>query len=338
MSTPMSQTIMQFGRVPRNDFAPSCNPGDWQPIDITFPQPFPSGIHISVIATANDFLVGDLTRNEPVVGVVEDLTPVGCRLWGRYPLECASSAAGFNWLAVAETPGSERPPSVAVRLGLEPPAYFFNRCNSSDNAWSVSIGPRRQIGDPDQPPIVLATVTNLNIWAQVMQTHKSGEPSRATVFQHLEPAAVVVAVQTPSPGGFVLKGQNAGSWPSAAACFHAAFAPTRQTQPELFIETGRVGAKRFENADQAGDWQFWQVAFQDPFLTPPTVLVTANGLMEDGTPVPDHGGGVARAVAAVGVAHNVTTHGFTLLARNSDCGDGFAGFSWAAFGCERFCA
>ena len=37
MSTPIKQTLIQFGRETRRDFNLSCQPLDWQPIDVTFP-------------------------------------------------------------------------------------------------------------------------------------------------------------------------------------------------------------------------------------------------------------------------------------------------------------
>jgi hypothetical protein len=340
MSSPLYQTIIQFGQTSHRNYDLSCTSGDWMATNVQFPQAFPASAQISVIATASDHDVANLTRNEPVVGVVEDLTPQGFRLWGRNPHECARSTAAFNWLAVAEIQGHEEPSHVAVRLGVVRPRYFFPRCIGDPLFWSVNFGPNRSLAGAAAPPVVLATATNLNVWATTYDAHHSGGPTHAFTSNITYNAAVVAAVQGASANGFTIKGSNSDGQNGNCAFFHAAFAEIQGQSQNLFVETGRLGAKSFSPRDNEGDWQQWDVEFRDPFMTPPTVLVTANDRMEDGTPVPDHGaGGVfARAVAAVGIAINVTTHGFTLMARNSDCAGGFAGFSWVALGCERFCA
>jgi hypothetical protein len=339
VSTPLSQTVVQFGREPRQDFNASCQPLDWQPIDVTFPQPFPTA-DVRVIVTANDFNVDSEPDNLPVAGVVEQLTAQGFRLWGRNPSYCARSSAGFNWLAVAGTPARERSLNVDLRLGMVQPREISARCDAFvpllPKLWEVKLAPQRKIGTPDELPIVLATACNLNNWAPTVDP-----PSLQAVeisFERM--AAVVAVVQTPSPVGFRLKAVNSDPLRGSCAFYHAMVAQRQEGagSGDVLIESGRVGAKQFAPSDNTGDWQVWEVSFDDPFMTPPIVLLTTNDLLENGNPVPDRGPSFAKAVAAVGMAWNVTTHGFTLVARNSDCGGGFAGFYWVAIGCERFCA
>ena len=69
-----------------------------------------------------------------------------------------------------------------------------------------------------------------------------------------------------------------------------------------------------------GDWREWHAYFARPFLVPPFVFVTATV-----------------GVSVVGLATHVTTHGFTLRGRNSDCAAGPAGFHWVALGCAAGC-
>jgi hypothetical protein len=337
VSTPINQAVIQIGRETRRDFNTSCSPLDWQPFDITFPMPFPTK-DVRVIVTANDFDADPDRDNNPVVGVVEDLTPVGFRLWGRNPFECVRSFAGFNWMAVAETPGREHHPDIDLRMGVVQPRFFWGRCLGNPLFWRVNFGPRRTLGAADNLPIVLATANNLNTWATTTEAKFDGGPVHAQDWEPLPTAATVAVVQRADPTGFFLKAWNADMHWGNCAFYHVALAHTTSPGVDLFVETGRVGAKQFQPRDNEGDWRLWDVPFTDPFLTPPTVLVTANDLMDDGSFVPDRGPGNAKAVAAVGTAQNVTTHGFTLKARNSDCGDGFAGFHWVALGCSRFCA
>ena len=107
----------------------------------------------------------------------------------------------------------------------------------------------------------------------------------------------------------------------------------------LCVDSGRVPAKDFAPDDVPGDWQEWEVYFNEPFLTPPIVLLTANDLAESGQ--------VYGYAPAVGIARNVTPTGFLLAARNSQPAAGAAGlargrqerkagFYWVAFG-RRTC-
>jgi len=84
------------------------------------------------------------------------------------------------------------------------------------------------------------------------------------------------------------------------------------------IQTGCTDKQLFSSACQEGNWRTWNIVFYHPFSEVPAVFLSPNG------PTPN--------VAVVGIAQNVTTEGFDLCARNSDCTSGEAGFCWLAIG------
>jgi hypothetical protein len=145
-------------------------------------------------------------------------------------------------------------------------------------------------------------------------------------------AAAVGIVENPTAQRFTLHARNSDCAVGDCAFYYLAIA-TLLDQPNgdggnLQVGTGEVQAMSLNAACVPGDAQTSQVDFHQPFLTPPTVLLTANdlGVAQDG-----------HNAAAVGIAQNVTPYGFTLLARNSDCMGGQAGFYWVAIGCSLGC-
>jgi hypothetical protein len=70
------------------------------------------------------------------------------------------------------------------------------------------------------------------------------------------------------------------------------------------------------------------VYFDRPFLTPPVVLATARD--RDSELKRHHN-------PLVLIAQNVTTHGFTMAARNTDTVNAIAEFYWIAIGCKEGC-
>jgi hypothetical protein len=82
-----------------------------------------------------------------------------------------------------------------------------------------------------------------------------------------------------------------------------------------------VEPKWFGASCETGWSAYWEVYFSKPFLSPPVVLLTCKDA----------------DVAVVGLARDVTTHGFTLAGLNSDCAAGNAQFYWVAIGCGLGC-
>ena len=291
MSTPLYQTIVKFGREPRQDFNTHCQPLDWQPIDVTFPGAFPASAAIRVFVTANDFNVDSEPDNVPVVGTVQDVTPTGFRLWGRNPNQCQRASAGFNWLAVAETPGEEHQSASDIRLGVVQARHLGGACSPGlpfawPTVWAVTYAGKRVIGTPDAPPVVVASACNLHGWAGTL------DPISASVvevdYERIVP--LVGVIQRPRPDGFRLKSLNSGPFRGNGAFYHVATARRGEdSPPNVLVETGALGAKRFEATGNDGDWQVWEGEFATPFMTPPVVLVTVNDRFADGTPIPNGG-------------------------------------------------
>jgi hypothetical protein len=95
-----------------------------------------------------------------------------------------------------------------------------------------------------------------------------------------------------------------------------------ESDKDLFVDSGTVPPKLFLPSGVIGDWSSpWTVKFGGTFAEPPMVFVTASSRGVKGL-----------AVAVVGMVGEVTTTGFTLHGRNSDCAAGMAGFNWVAFG------
>jgi hypothetical protein len=344
----ISQSVFQFGiflpERPNPDnarFSKSCDVGDWHTYTVDFPAAFPaqvSDLDLRVIVTANNrnraTFPGE--HNVAPVAVVHDVKRSGFTLAARNS-DCTSGFAAFDWMAVAETPSGSNNLPVDLRIGVVQPSWFHETCKAFDTeAWRLSFGPRRRIGSTNRPPVFLVTGNNLNIqgatynWANVDgRTFSQGDLPYHN-------SAVVGVVQDPSPTGFGLKGRNSDISSGQCAFYYLALSDLDPSLPSpaarsMWVDSGRVGAKGFAPSNQDRDWQGWEIYFQDPFLTPPIVLVTASDLMDDGTPV--QGGNPA----TVGLARNVTTDGFNLDARNSDCGGGWSGFYWVAIGCAKGC-
>src|SRR5947208_1557580 len=104
MSTRTKETIFQIGTVDSRNFGEDCHEGDWEEFHITFVAAFPDKLKVRVIVTANSQEVERGTPNAAVVGIAQKVTPTGFVLGARNS-DCARGDAGFNWMAVAETPG-----------------------------------------------------------------------------------------------------------------------------------------------------------------------------------------------------------------------------------------
>ena len=136
-------------------------------------------------------------------------------------------------------------------------------------------------------------------------------------------SAAVPVIGVTAVDQVTLSARNSDVGPGLAGFNYFAFLPGVAAPPNLIVDTGRVFPLRFAKGAQRGDWQTWMVNFADHFISPPTVILTAD----------NYDGNIrSYAVAAVGMANDVTPNGFTLAARNSDVSAGWVAFSWLAIG------
>lgn len=309
MSTQINQTIFQIGTVPARDFSEDCVPGDWEAIPITFTPAFPA-VGVRVIVTANNENVGKGEHNPAVVGNTRSVTPTGFTLAARNS-DCARGRAGFNWMAVLETPGKRQRKPIDLRMGALQPKHFQPDCKPGDwQHWGVNFStPFSDV------PVTLLTASNLN----VTPWHRDD-----TLWYHN--AAVVGIVRDPTATDLTLAARNSDCAEGDCAFYYVALSQETAGKEDLWVDSGELTAQGFAPDCKSGDWRDWSITFSQPFLTPPVVLVTANDLrVKGGNP------------AVVGIARNVTPYGFLLSARNSDCSGGQAGFYWVAIGCARGC-
>lgn len=319
MTARSTEAIIQFGQVDAHRFSPDCENGDWQYWDVTFSEAFPDPAKIRVILTPNNRGVDSGTHNAAVVGIAQDVRSDRFRLLARNS-DCAGGNAGFNWMAIAETPTIEHDELPDIWMGILQPQHFQPDCQPGDwREWAVTPGD--PIVGADFP--VVATASNLNI-----------TPFYGNAGLAYHNAAAVGIVRIPSPGQFDLVARNSDCAEGDCTFYYLATSLLGRWE-QIWIDTGEVSAKSFAPDCHAGDWQSWLVSFSHSFMTPPMVFVTAHAPAVR----VDHREHVEHHVPApVGIAQNVTTHGFTLAARNSDCVGGWAGFYWVAIGCDLGCS
>lgn len=295
MSSTINETLFSFGSVPSRNFSENCFPGDREYFRIKFPKPFPSSAKVRVIVTANDSEMPRGARNAGVVGVARYVDATGFQLSARNA-DCERGDAGFNWLAVAETPGQEQVLPFLDLHYLQPHAFGVYCSPGYSQTWNVIFDVHF-----NDLPIVLLTSNNI----------KTPDPN----------VAVVGIVRNPNADGFTFLGHNSDI---AGSCNFYCLALSRVgSSPDgLMVDTGELAAKDFTGSGTPGDWRLWEVQFTQPFGEPPAVFVTAN----------DVGVSDAHIVSPVGIAQDVTQDSFRLMARNSDCAGGQAGFYWVAIG------
>jgi hypothetical protein len=302
MSTKISQTIIKVGTVPAVRFSPGCQDGDTQKFHVVFPHQFPKPTRVRVIITASNLKVVSSEHNAAVVGIAEQVDERDFFLVARNS-DCSAGLASFNWMAVAETPGEEQR-SVGLRMGVVQPRHFQPDCVAGDSQlWGVNFSTPF-----DNLPTVLLTASNLNV--------RNGN------------VAAVGIARDAANNRFTLAARNSDCAEGDCAFYYVAISEKDDSKKDLWVDSGEIFPHRFSSDCQPGDWIVQEVAFSEPFLTPPVVLVTAND---------QKASAFAGEVAAVGIARDVTTHGFTLAARNSGCSDGEAGFYWVAIGCDKGC-
>jgi hypothetical protein len=252
------------------------------------------------------------------------VTASGFRLAGRNS-DCSPGVAHMNWLALLET-GQPQRSTKHVRMGTMFPKRFHRDCEPGDwNTWQV------RFSEPSypEPPVVFASAADR--FAEAAAVFKPGDFSAWVPTNYATPAVSVARKRTGS--GFTLMARNPDpdeGWSNfnyVALRETAAVAGVPPTgSQQLWVDSGQVPPRWFEPcSEKSKAWNHWAVTFDQAFLTPPTVLVTAV-----------HPGTFGPAVA--GMACYVTPNGFLLRARNTDCAPGEAGFDWVAFGCAVGCA
>jgi len=308
MTTQINQVRIQSDSSPEKIFEEDCQQGDWQKHIVQFVQPFPvSSQEIRVIITANDLRIGNYggAPNPAAVGIAYEVTQTGFTLAARNS-ECRRGITAFYWMAVAETPGVQDEGPIDLRMGILQRKYFQPNCQPDDSQSWKDV---RYSTPLDHSTVVLLTASNLNI-------------------PILQDVPAVGIVQNSSGNAFTLTACNSDISGGFCAFYYVSLSRETEGRHDLWVDTGKVEEKRFSRHGSAGDWQFWDIAFRESFLVPPYVLVTAYNPRRYEE---DHNS------APVGIARDVTTSGFTLAARNSACGGGYAGFYWVAIGCAKGC-
>lgn len=323
MSTQIDNTMIQFDRIDplqATEFKKEGVVGDWRNWNIIFPIEFPRE-DVRVIVTESNWGLDLTEHNAAVVGIVRSVTSQGFTLSARNS-EDVESSANFNWMAVLEDPGSEEEYKTLVdlRRGVRqrkrfPPKPWSGQTH--ERRWEVKFSPLFL----DEPPTVLLTANNLNV-APFYQWVWEDEEGPLKYHN----AAVVGSAQDVTPEGFTLTARSTDCGTGHCGFYYVALSQGTGGNSNLWIDTGRVSPKYFASGgERPGDWRGWRIIFHKPFFVPPVVLVTPNNLDVEG-PNP----------AVVGIARNVTTDGFILGARNSDCSPGKAGFYWVAVGYRWF--
>lgn len=314
MSTKISETIIQFGSLDKRHFDKARTAGAWEQFTVKFPVSFPNLNRLpSVIVTPSDYGMTGFTANKiiPAVGIDVDTTLNGFTLAARNASR-RRGFAGFNWMAILETPGTDQKP-IDIRMGVTQPKYF-----------QTNPKPVYSYGSHHGPRDWYITYPSLNQKETplVSATNLYGTKNRN--------AAVVGMVVNPHFSGFNLFGENADHADGDSAFYFVSVAGGEKgIGQDVWVEAGGTASMELAASGKKGSWNAEEVTFKDPFMTPPIVLVTA------GSPK----SAKYRGVAALGIAQYVTTHGFTLAAHNTDVDTkGLAWFSWVAFGCGRFCA
>lgn len=289
------------------EFSGVSDHGDWRYLRVDFMgTPFPENSTPIVIVTPNDYIDNpEIKRdynNVAVVGIAQDVRNDGFLLRARNS-DSATGFAGFNYLAVVEGMPPEGEEFAGLKMGAVSSKNF-----AKEGDWQ-----HWQVNTPFESSIILLTANNLNV-------RNNNVPA-------------VGIVQSANTEGFTLAARNSDCNVNGGDCGFYYVAVERlyekSSTSNLFIDTGVVPSSdneplRFGGSCQPSDWNFQTVYFNQPFVAPPIVLVTAN----------DHGReGDGHNAAVVGIAQDVTISGFTLAARNSDIAGGYAGFYWVAIGC-----
>jgi hypothetical protein len=306
-----TQCTIQTGTLGEGEhFGPAGKPGDWQEFSASFTQPLsptlPSPRVFITPALDNSF-----HRGSAPVCVITAATSEGFTVAARNISNSAGETA-FTWVAMCDT--AEKDPIgtplthdvPGLRVGALAPRSFAPDGEIGDlQTWPTprNFSPLGVEVDPFSIELssVLMTPANLNVTTNNV-------------------AAVGLVDRPQADGLAVLTARNSDSARGECAFYWAVFAQSAlfdSSKREPSIETGAAFSS-FAPSGSFGDWQFEDIYFSDPFLTPPVILLS--GLI------------VNHRLAVVGLAQDVTPYGFRLAMRNADIIGGPAGCSWAAIG------
>jgi len=307
-----------MGKVAPLAFSKDCHSGDWQTKHVSFSTDFLNTNRIRILITPNVTEVKDAAPIAAVVPVVKNVTSKGFDLAAR-STDCSAGSTGFHWIAVSDDPPAEMP-KITVRAGLLPSKHFEPDCVQGDWAIWDSYRYPRGFGDwcpetenGDEPHVVVSP-GNLHV-LQVAATVGTID-ARGLLFPSRD------------RDGFNLRARSSDCTAGESMFYYLA-ASKKCSDPfprNLFIDDADIWIEHTYAPDcQYGDWFTQDIYFSYVFMTPPVVLVTANDRGFDHS--------LIHTAAVVGVVTNVTTHGFTLRTRNSDCSSGRVGFYFVAIGC-----
>lgn len=312
MATLTDKISVRAGVCPANTYAPAGAHGDWVTYHVPFEPPLPAAAEgqVRVVASASD-AGGDINVHQAApVPVVGEISPQGFTAWMRNS-DVTGGDAGLNWLAVAEVPDTAAPiagaatPAPKLRFGtLQPQHFQVNGYRGDWRRWAVNYGASSGFTDI---PVTVLTTTNDNV--------------------RVHAAASVGICAGASKNGVNVAARNSDVTAGASNFNFVAAQQLAGGSPDLLVDSGVVPPRYFEVVGTSGDWQVWNVGFNEPFLTAPVVLLSAN----------DAGGSMGSyARAALGSVFDPSADGFTLAARNSDLCAGPAGFTWVAVGRPGF--
>lgn len=333
----LKETTVRFGVTEAVRFRAN---GGWSSTQVTFATPFgapkpgfPKGIaqRISVVATPLR-----MKGAAPVI-VVKNVTSTGFTLHARN-LTNRGGDSQFSWLAVLGVP-DRQPSSYDARLGVLQTKFITP---PHPTEWPGVWFSQPLVGTGNEAAILLTA-------------HNISGPSRENdPWRNAAVAASVFPLPSPIPAedGFAVAALNAEN-SGRAGFYYAAFNDARSHSPQDFSQTANLwldhGSEHsVEDSYQTnnnggwpgprdrllqpgavpGDWLHLDVYFDRPFLTPPVVLLTSRDRHTDPR---DHHNPLALS------AQNVTTHGFTVSARNTDTVGATAEFYWIAIGCNSGC-
>lgn len=313
MSTSIAETIVKHGRETAHFFREDGRPGDWSSWPVAFPQPFPSD-DVRVVAMAAHFQVDEGLGTVPAVPTISGISASGFTINARNS-DCASGSAGMHWIAVQETPGQRSPEPVDVRTAVLQGRWAAPDCVVGDwVSWNYPFG----IPLKSTPTVVGTGRRSL--------ADNRTELIGGALFTDIPVLVGVVA--NAHVQGVDLNARNGGGWPGLGGMNFAAVSPG-VAGSGVIVDSGVTEV--IPGLPPAGGTvsRSLDVHFTLPFQTPPVVLVTA---CDRGLPAGE------TCAAIVGTAQDVTTHGFTLQAMNTDSAPGRCAFSWVAIGCGIHCA